>query len=86
MNQTPNDNSIDETKAEQNSEATVAVNSENGQDTVLKLDDGLSCPIRTSVTFKKAIFGGLDPDEVYAYIDDQFDNYNKTCQMYADRL
>lgn len=86
MNQTPNDNSIDETKAEQNSEAIVAVNSENGQDTVLKLDDGLSCPIRTSVTFKKAIFGGLDPDEVYAYIDDQFENYNKTCQMYADRL
>ena len=44
MNQTPNDNSIDETKAEQNSEATVAVNSENGQDTVLNLMTAFLAP------------------------------------------
>lgn len=86
MYQNPDDRLSVDANKDRNQKETVSVNKADGQNSVLNLDDGLSCPIRTSVTFKKALFGGLDPDEVYAYIDEQFENYNNTCQMYAGRL
>ena len=61
MYQNPDDRLSVDANKDGNQKETVSVNKADGQNSVLNLDDGLSCPIRTSVTFKKHSSADLTP-------------------------